>query len=287
MTLWMVALLFIGLGWWRIASTRQMSPVVVPGVTLATVLALGSTIGHYDRALSLLAMVGAVSVMRGQQRLADVWAKLQPVLACAILLASASEWPKSWYCNIYASWLLLLYPAGWFPLIVSGLALTRSTSAMAGLAVAWLSRWPRVVVIGIPMICLLAVALKPVAFQVRVSIWAEAIRLWSERPLFGWGTSAYYMSLTNDLGMVRSTGLGHAHNALLTVAAENGAVGVAAMLWLVYRMWQQAGSNVGLLAFGFHQLLDDTWLDPLSAVLLGLWIGSSETTQEVEHVIPS
>jgi O-antigen ligase len=274
MIFWMVALLFILLGWWRIAATRQMSSIVVPGVTLAGVFAASSTVGHYDRALAVLAMVGAVSVMRGHRGLAQIWRRLQPWLSLSIVLVSASLWPRTWYINIYASWLLLLYSSSAWPVTVAGMLATRSISASAGLVVAWLS--PRWMWIGLPVILVVAVIVRPASLIERLSIWSESIRLFAARPVTGWGTSAYYLSLRRDLGMVRSTGYGHAHNALLTVAVENGVVGVIPMLWLVYRMWKQSGHRAGLVAFAFQQLLDDTWLDPLSAVLLGLQLGCDE-----------
>jgi O-antigen ligase len=287
MAIWLLDLLFIGLGWLRLTDTLKPSSLILPGLTLAGVLTAGAlTTGCYDRPIALLALLGALSVMRGCPLLAQVWIRLQPWLALAIAVGVAMlDGQRPYYINIYAAWLALLYPYGARAIVLTGLCLTRSLSAIAGLVIAWLAQSPRWLLV-IPAVLIAVAMVRPWSLGARITIWSEAMRLFMERPIFGWGTGSYYRSLFGPIpGMIRTTTdwhIGHAHNALLNVAAENGLIGVAAMAWLLYRAGRllarsDSPAKIGILALAFQQLLDETWLNPLSAILLGLQLGLLET----------
>ncbi|MCD4751212.1 MAG: O-antigen ligase family protein [Thermoanaerobaculales bacterium] len=66
--------------------------------------------------------------------------------------------------------------------------------------------------------------------------WKPALRLISERPLFGWG---YGTSTFAHLTLGDGPLLGHEHNAVLAIAVQSGLVGVVAWLfWLAVLLWR-------------------------------------------------
>jgi O-antigen ligase len=101
------------------------------------------------------------------------------------------------------------------------------------------------------------IVLRPPTVSNRLHTWKEAIGLFLERPLVGWGPGCYpvvarYEPLKD-----------HADNFLLTVAAETGVVGLAAWAWLLVAAGRAAirseeRARLGLVAWGIHQLVDDT-----------------------------
>jgi hypothetical protein len=133
--------------------------------------------------------------------------------------------------NITAAWLLsliFLTPSSW-PWLVAGAAgivATGSRGAFLALAGAYgtrIGRWALVCLL--PLLAL--VAARPSTVNERLHTWKEAVGLFLERPLVGWGPGCYpvvarYEPLKD-----------HADNFLLTVAAETGVVGLAAWGWLL------------------------------------------------------
>lgn len=96
----------------------------------------------------------------------------------------------------------------------------------------------------------------------RPLIWQEAVRLFLERPVLGWGPGAFE-SLTNTPPSPLWAGVAavnHPHNGLLTILVEQGALGAVAVLvllgaigWGLVRSYRDAPSGpgmTGLLAWG-------------------------------------
>jgi O-antigen ligase len=89
----------------------------------------------------------------------------------------------------------------------------------------------------------------------RMMTWTEALRTFSEFPIFGQGIgiNAVNVQFESPSGMQR---LGDAHNGFLNIAAQCGLVGLAAFLALVVHIWRRAGpfrlpaSGPGILRLG-------------------------------------
>ena len=62
----------------------------------------------------------------------------------------------------------------------------------------------------------------------RIVIWEEALRLWKERPVFGWGMGGYERD--NKLNLPNIL---HAHNVYLELLSDTGIVGLLAFLYLM------------------------------------------------------
>jgi O-antigen ligase len=179
--------------------------------------------------------------------------------------------------NLSAAILLLGVPWGSAYLILAGLVATQSRGALIGLATA------AVVAKGrrarLPLIAILVlvvgggVALRPGTVAARFDHWREAWRLFVARPLAGWGPGSY-------LAVSTIPNQNHADSALLTVLAEQGVIGALALVPLVVAVVRRCRRLYGvepilglagsLLALGVQNLVDDTWLWPWPALLLGI-----------------
>lgn len=189
--------------------------------------------------------------------------------------------------NIIASWLLLL-PFGWWTLI--GILLTQSRAALLGLLVLIGIRYVPTqyrgwsVLIGLALFGLATLA-RPGTMLARLDYWQEGGRLFLARPLTGWGTGSYYTSLNNPAAGEMNATVNHqrtnqhtAHNALITVATENGLMGLIPLVMLIIGVVNVARTSThparwSLLAFAVQQLFDDQWLHPVAVLLLGLAVG--------------
>jgi O-antigen ligase len=103
----------------------------------------------------------------------------------------------------------------------------------------------------------------------RFGTWREAIELFLQRPLLGWGPGCYTLVAKNEPGHP------HADNLLLTVAAEQGVVGLFAWLWLMVAALQMAlqsrdPARFSLLGIAIHQLFDNTVFWPWPGMMLML-----------------
>jgi hypothetical protein len=174
--------------------------------------------------------------------------------------------------NLMASWLVLVLFLGcstplWWLWNGAALLTTGSRGAILGLLVAIATRlrirlwWaiPALLVAGIAL-----TALRPGTALGRLDTWREAVSLFAQRPLLGWGIGCY-----RDVAQL-VPGYLHADNAPLTVAAETGVVGLAAWTWLVVSVARVAArsassARLGLLAWGVQQLVDHTLWYP--------WVG--------------
>ena len=166
-----------------------------------------------------------------------------------------------------------------FAMILLALVFTGSRGALLGLAVAalWFAR-PRIpknrrvwVVLCLAVASALMICIRPGTVTARLDHWGEALRLWSAQPLTGWGASSY-LSVSHIPAQV------HADSAVLTLAAEQGWIGLLALAplaVLVVRRYRTAPGwmRIGLLALFVQNLVDDTWLSPWPAILLGLNLG--------------
>ncbi|MCS6909092.1 MAG: O-antigen ligase family protein [Anaerolineales bacterium] len=230
-----------------------------------------------------------------------IWAGLV-LAAMAIMEQSLTGARPGWLMNpnLYASGLLLVAPWAWqtgrwrFATVLVALAATGSRGAwVAGLMpvavryapVLWRTRRRHLIAFGVVAIVILGllVAFRPATVWVRVQTYAEAARLFSQRPLLGWGVGMYPILARVELAK------SHADNALLTIAAEMGALGVGAWGLVIYRVIQvaqrsQSPARWALLAWLGHQLVDDTFGLPMIAAmvmanvaLLEVEIGMPET----------
>lgn len=185
--------------------------------------------------------------------------------------------------NTAAAILLLGLPlvGGWrrAAIVLLALAATQSRGALLGLGVAviwlfWLTIPSRLRVwlaMGMLVVTGMLIGIRTETIGVRLEHWAEALRLWSLSPLAGWGTSSY-------LFVSRIPDQVHADSAPLTLLAEQGLIGVAALAPLVVLAARRFRSapvlmRMCLIAFVCQNLVDDTWLSPWPALLLGLNIG--------------
>lgn len=190
--------------------------------------------------------------------------------------------------NSVSGWALLLPFGIWTPIVV---AATQSRGALIGLGIALLAGYtPRriapLALLASAVVFVGATIIRPGTMLSRVDYWREGVALFAAQPLTGWGSSSYSTSLDSDSAeaqkmnaITERTGMPHAHNALVTIMAENGLVGLAAfggMAAGVFALVRRSRSPArwGLLAFWAQQLFDDQWLHPVTAVLLGLAIGT-------------
>jgi O-antigen ligase len=125
-----------------------------------------------------------------------------------------------------------------------------------------------------------------IASASRVEAWGQAIRLWQERPVLGWGPASYPRVYARHFDRTADAQF-HAHNAYLNLAVETGVLGVAGALWFAAAVVVGAGSRsvprhtmaaaartglvCGLLAVAVRLLID--YFDPAGAGMrVVLWI---------------
>jgi hypothetical protein len=261
----------------------NMPRVITANVLLAVTVMQGMlTGGPSNRLLALGGLLAAFGLMFTKSRAPVLrvigWAVNMfavSVLAEQFVNLGRPEWLNP---NYSAAILLLGLPFGSLPLLALALAITQSRGAILGLAVALLWRyWPTLQTTRRKALALAAlycaagvmVMLRPGTVAARVEHWGEALRIFADHPLFGVGPSMYqYVSTIPQQN--------HADSAVLTLAAEQGIVGLAAagaLLWVVVRKWRECKYPLvqfAFLAFGVQNLIDDTWLWSWPALLLGV-----------------
>jgi O-antigen ligase/polysaccharide polymerase Wzy-like membrane protein len=281
---WLWAILFAG-----VVLLGAFSPLGTPErfyvfLALLSAVIVGAAAGRHEQLARALAIGLAVFVVADAVRLiptADVVAtpgELQ--LGGLVRRPYALEHP-----NVVAAWSLLLPLGPWTPIVVVA---TQSRGALAGLVAMLIARYvPRR---ALPwaagagaVVLVVAMLIRPGTMLARVDFWVEGLRFAAARPLTGWGSGSYYTSLAgtgpaaemNAVVDFERTGMHTAHNAAITIAAENGLPGLVAFAGLAGSVFVLARRSTdparwGLLAFWVQQFFDDQWLHPVTAVLLGL-----------------
>ena len=69
-----------------------------------------------------------------------------------------------------------------------------------------------------------------VAVRSRAEAWGQAVQLWRERPVVGWGPASYRQVYARHFERSADAQF-HAHDAYLNLAVETGVLGLAAALW--------------------------------------------------------
>lgn len=186
--------------------------------------------------------------------------------------------------NLAAAWSLLLPFGAW---TVITILFTQSRGALIGILPALVMRFipRRYMIPAIAAGALLfggALALRPGTALDRLNFWTEGARLFAARPLMGWGSGSYRSSLLNPgaaaammNAVTQRTGMHTAHNALITIAAENGLMGLIPFAGLglgVFSYARRSSSPLkwSVLAFAIQQCFDDQWLHPITSIIIGL-----------------
>jgi len=155
-------------------------------------------------------------------------------------------------------------------LMMAALVATGSRGALLGVVsvLAWDKFRRKLLILALlAFVGLALVAARPSTVRKRLGTWEEAGRLFLERPLVGWGAGSYPHLAKNELFHP------HADSLILTVAAEQGALGLLAWCWLAWelgrRAWRsQDPARLGLAAFCVQNLVDCTlfWYWPGIAI---------------------
>lgn len=268
------------------AAWPTLSPLAAPLGAVITVMLIGypAAVHRGFAAVRVLIWLGYVGVFclalmlpRRLIRRAAAW------LCCVVWVALAVEL----LCNDggragdlvagnpnrAASLLLALGFLGGVPWVaLPGLFATESRGALLGVIVGLIGGGTgkrRLLFLMVGLICVGAILapLRPSTVWNRLGTWQEAVRLFLERPLLGWGPGCYQTLSENE------TEHPHADSFPLTVAAEMGLLGLVAFGWLFFAAgrlaWRVGGSeSLGLLAWAVHNLVDDTlWWYPTGIVL--------------------
>lgn len=261
-------------------------------VWLAVVLLLGGLFGGIERGVAFVTLLSVIIITCAMYtaNMAKVFAALAVLLtlfivADALRLINTPDITMTTgetfglirraylleHPNVKAGWLLLLSLS---PLSLIGILFAQSRGALLGYLAALVRYIPKrfyihALVAGVIAMGA-AVMMRAGSALWRFDVWTEALGLFLARPLAGFGTGTY-ITLTN-------TGMATAHNAVLTIAAENGVIGLSAFgIWFVLvglRVMQSASlAKYNLFAFTVQQMVDDQWLHPVTAILLGATIG--------------
>ncbi len=83
-------------------------------------------------------------------------------------------------------------------------------------------------------------------YDARPAIWAEAIRQVSDSPLFGIGPGAFADASVASGSVLRSDPAAHAHNLVLAILDEQGVVGLAVLVAMVFLVGRTAVRTVAL-----------------------------------------
>lgn len=194
------------------------------------------------------------------------------LLVCVALIiadrVATGARPDTWINpNAAASLLLLLLPwvdkAVSFPMLLglAALAVTGSRGAWWawGVALTLLIMKPRWYIV-LPAAVALAAALlfiRPASALVRLEVWREALGLFMQRPVLGWGPGSYPTVAAIEPGKV------HPDNLLLWLLVEQGVMGVLCWIPLLsestgYIRRPGTSARLALTAWGLHQLFDCT-----------------------------
>lgn len=125
----------------------------------------------------------------------------------------------------------------------------------------------------------------------RVLIWDAGLEMWRENPILGVGTGAFRPESSLAGSPIAPNGAYHAHNLALTVGAETGLVGVAALVlaalivvWVGLRATIRRSSTLlpspavaallsGLGASAVHGMVDFLYGNPMLGTAIGVYLG--------------
>jgi O-antigen ligase len=168
----------------------------------------------------------------------------------------------------------VLVCAGVLAVLLAGIVLSLSESSLgallAGLVVLAGIRWgPKPVLIvvgGLAVAGVVAVIALPSASHVkvgsgklnktssgRVDLVQGGLELWRDRPVWGWGSGSFSEQFRDQKKATRTRAANASHTIPVTVAAEQGAIGL-----LIY---------LGLLVAAFGRLFKDAFTSPLRAAV--------------------
>lgn len=264
--------------------------LIVPAAGYGVLLAVTTTARAWTVLYAVLLAMYALCALAAWRWPGPTRRALRVIAPAVAVVVAAMAWRGMWWPynpNATASLLLLLIP--WtMPLswqtgvVLAGLIMTGS--AGAGLALAAASalliarsyenegrgRGVVLIVVALAIIAGCAIAmLQPATTNARVSHWAEALRLFGERPLFGWGLGGYLTaSAIPDQN--------HADALILTFLAETGVLGFLVLVGL----WSRALGHIfttsnnparlAMLAWSFHNVIDCTLWFPLVGMALAV-----------------
>jgi len=203
--------------------------------------------------------------------------------------------------------------------LMGGLVLTLSQSSLAALlaglailaALRWSTLWTAAVVAAGAVVAVGAVLAFPGALRLKLDsqesikkatsgrgdLIAGGYRLWERRPVLGWGSGAFERQYRRQEKVSGERAITASHTIPITVAAEQGAVGLLAYLAvLVAALWRllsgaRASAVRAAIAAAFVALVVHTWVyaafleDPLTWALLG--IGTAVALRPVEERAPA
>ena len=203
--------------------------------------------------------------------------------------------------------------------LMGGLVLTLSQSSLAALlaglailaALRWSTLWTAAVVAAGAVVAVGAVLAFPGALRLKLDsqesikkatsgrgdLIAGGYRLWERRPVLGWGSGAFERQYRRQEKVSGERAITASHTIPITVAAEQGAVGLLAYLAvLVAALWRllsgaRASAVRAAIAAAFVALVVHTWVyaafleDPLTWALLG--IGTAVALRPLEERAPA
>ncbi len=245
----------------------------------------------------------------GQGMVVAGWVLL-PVAIVAAMVDAHSMHRALIHRNVMAALLLLLIPAGLSTLrgrerltwaVLGGLALgsTGSRGGLVGMAVGlvalglpaagWLTAGSAGVAFGLARGAILAPKVMAMVSSPsystvnnfgydRLAFYRQAVEMWLSSPLFGHGPSSYFYAMPSGFSTF------HAHCLPLTVLAEAGLVGLAALGFLAWQIWglRRWGhwAWAGVAGIGAVCLVDEpVWFWGVgvgAALLLAVLFGSME-----------
>jgi tetratricopeptide (TPR) repeat protein len=228
------------LEWWR--GTGTLPPLDLP-------LQPGPY-RHYHIAAMLLALLLPASLQARVRRGIGPIAVLAAIAALGVVFMSGSR----------TAWLALL--AVGLAAVVLRLRLRLSVVAgFAAIAGAVLA----VLAFSGALATFTARLLNTYTLALRAETWSSALGIWLERPLTGWGPSSFaaVFRFNEDLPIYPDPG-GHAHNLVVQVLLEAGAVGLVALVIGVFGLaigiWRHPNRSsyavAGIALFGLMSLVD-------------------------------
>jgi O-antigen ligase len=127
--------------------------------------------------------------------------------------------------------------------------------------------------------------------QSRVVIWADALRMFPDFPVFGAGFDTFGTSYIRYQTLSRYHWYGEAHNEYLQALLDLGVVGAGLVLVLLGTLFRpalraarantlEAGVLGGLLACCFHNLVDFNWQIPANAANFAALAGHATAANE-------